>query len=93
MSEETVKRRLLRAKRRATDKLIKVGYKIIQSDNNFFCIIATREREIRMIRVVIDKITEQDIEIIKDWQHPGTCSKEIWCKNLGSQNFEIKEIL
>ena len=92
MTEETIKRRLFRAKKRAEKVLKDAQYNIIPSDNSAFCILAVREREIRMIRVVIDEITNHDTKIIKNWRHPGVCSKEIWCKQRGERDFEIREI-
>lgn len=92
MSEEPIKRRLLRAKKKAMDDLQKIGYKIIPSDNSTFCILGVRKLEIRMVRVVIDEITKDDIAIIEKFAPPGMCSKEIWCKLEGERNFIIKEI-
>ena len=92
MGEETVKRRIRRAKERASGVLIKTGYKIVPSDNSEFCILAIRKKEIRMIRVVIDKITDHDINLIKTFEPPGICTKEIWCKTANSPDFDIKEI-
>jgi len=93
MPEETIKRRLFRAKRRAEKVLKDAQYNIIPSDNSTFCILAVREREVRMIRVVIDEVTDHDMKIIEGWKHPRACSKEIWCKQHGQRDFEIKEIL
>ncbi len=93
MTEETIKRRLFRAKRRAKQVLETANYNIIPSDNSTFCILAVRKREVRMIRIVIDDITPHDRAMIQRWEHPGICSKEIWCKKMGDKNFEIEEII
>jgi len=92
MTEETIKRRLFRAKRRAIESLRNVQYDVIPADNSNFCLVASRNQEIRLIRITIDKITDSDISLIKNWQHPGNCTKEIWCKKSGKSHFEIKAI-
>jgi len=93
MSNSTTQRRLGRAKERATTILVNTGYTIIPSDNSTFCILGVRQREIRMIRVVVDEITEGDIETVLDFHSgPPVCTKEIWCKRLDKRDFEIKEI-
>ena len=93
MSEEAIVKRLNRAKKAASESLIKTGYKIIPSDNSEFCILGVRKREVRLIRVVVDKITSRDVEIVEGFELPGICTKEIWCRKLDKQDFEIKEIL
>ena len=81
MSDSTTQRRLGRAKERATTILVDTGHDIIPSDNSTFCILGVREKEIRMIRVVVDEITDNDIEAVLDFhRRPGICTKEIWCK-------------
>ena len=45
-----------------------------------------------MIRIVIDEITADDIKIISDFDPPGNCTKEIWCKEEGRRKFLIKEV-
>jgi len=92
MADETIKRRLRRAKEKAVNDLEKTGYKIVPSDNSAFCILGVRRLELRMIRVVIDEITRKDIELVEGFHPPGTCSKEIWCKVEGQRNFIIKEV-
>ena len=92
MSEEAIIRRLNRAKSAAISVLKDAKYKIIPSDNSEFCIIGVRKREIRMIRVVIDEITARDVKIVGDWEPPGNCTKEIWCREEGQKKFETREI-
>jgi len=92
MSEERIKQRLNRAKKKAIENLERTGYKIVPSDNSTFCILGVRKLEIRMIRVVIDEITAQDISLTNEFSPPGACSKEIWCKKEGKRDFFIKEV-
>lgn len=93
MGEEAVIKRLNRAKKAVIENLVKTGYKIIPSDNSDFCILGVRKKEIRMIRVVIDEITDSDIDKIQNFEPPGNCTKEIWCRKENQKDFEIKEIL
>jgi len=92
MSEERIKQRLNRAKKKAIENLERTGYKIVPSDNSTFCILGVRKLEIRMIRVVIDEITPQDIALVNEFSPPGACSKEIWCKLEGERDFLIQEV-
>ena len=92
MTNKAIIRRLNRAKNAATSALKDTKHEIIPSDNSKFCIIGMRKKEIRMIRVVVDEITANDIKIIEDIDSPVSCTKEIWCRKKGKQKFEIKEI-
>jgi hypothetical protein len=92
MTDEAIKKRQSRAKEAATEILRKAGYCIIPSDNSNFCVIGTRQTEVRMIKVVIDEITENDIRTIREVRLPGMpCIKEIWCRK--GDDFEIREFL
>ena len=90
MPEEAVKKRLERAKKRAIEYFSKTGYKIVDSNNKTFCFIATRRREVRFIRVVIDRIVEVDIQSAKEISLPDSCTREIFCQK--KNDFEIMEI-
>ena len=92
MGDPAIKKRLARAKEAAIDNLLKNGHKIIPSDNSIFCILGVRKKEIRMIRVVVDKIKDEDIKIVQAFEPPGICTKEIWCRKGGQKDFEITEI-
>ena len=90
MSDEAIKKRLERAKGSALKMLESTGYDTILSDNKRACLVAFRSTETRIIRVVIDKITEFDISSMRDLRtHPGICKKEIWCRK--GAEFEIRE--
>lgn len=92
MPDVPVKQRISRAKKAAIGNLLKTGYRIIPSNNSTFCILGVRKREVRMIRVVVDKITERDIQITREFDSPADCSKEIWCRKAHKKDFEILEI-
>jgi hypothetical protein len=90
MSETTIKKRLARAKRQAIRHFEASGYRIVESDNKTFCFIASRRREARFIRVVVDKITDADLEMARGFEVPDTCAREIFCQK--NDRFEIREI-
>jgi len=92
MSDPSIKRRLTRAKEKAMKDLSRIGYKIVPSDNSTFCICGVRKNELRMIRVVVDEITNEDVKLIEGIQTPEVCSREIWCKLEGIRDFVIKEV-
>jgi len=90
MTDVAVKKRLARAKAQAIDHFLRTGYSIIRSDNGIFCFIASRRRELRCIRVVVDRITDQDMRLAKEFPAPASCSREIFCQK--PDGFEIQEI-
>jgi len=92
MAEEAVIKRLNRAKNAAILALKNADFKIIPSDNSDFCILGVRKKEIRMIRVVVDEITTNDIKIVSEFDPPGICTKEIWCRKGKQKRFEKREI-
>ena len=95
MAEEAVIKRLNKAKNVAMQSLKDnqdKRHRIVPSDNSEFCFLAVRKKEIRMIRVVVDEITADDIKIVESFDPPGICTKEIWCRMEGRKDFEKREI-
>jgi len=90
MPQEPIKKRICRAKAKATRLLQSTGYRVIKSDNETFCVIATRRREVRFIRVVVDDISAKDREAVRKVDLPGDCAREIYC--LKGCAFIIEEI-
>jgi len=86
------KRREIRAKQRATEILSRSHYDIINSDNEVFSIIALRRIEARLIRVVLDKASEVEKDIVRKIKNPMNCTKEIWIKKIDRQDFDVVEI-
>ena len=75
----SVKDRLAYAKSKRKKKCMKEGALIIASDNSIVCVIAQYGTNERKMRVVIDKITEQDIRLLKQVSVFPHQSREIWC--------------
>ncbi len=91
MPQEPIKKRLCRAKAKAIRLLKSAGYKVVRSDNETFCVIATRRREVRFIRVVVDEVTGWDRKVVMSVDLPlENCSREIYC--LRNADFVIEEV-
>jgi len=60
-------------------------------DNHVFHLEAARPREIRRIRIVFDKITAHDIELVRQRELPDICTKEIWCRS-NDGRFSMKKV-
>lgn len=97
MAEEVIKQRLNRAIKAAIRILEKpsghcriIEFKDSRSPFHIECI---RKNQIRMIRIVLDKISEMDIKALKEFRLPMNCYKEIWCKKVNEREFEYKEII
>ena len=89
MGQSSVEDRISYAKKSAKERCRNLGYDVINSDNEIFCFMASiagiHERK---IRVVVDKITEDDITIVKRFRIPSNQTKEIWCRPYGSRNWK-----
>ncbi len=90
MAEEAIKQRLNRAIKAAARCLDQPtgSYQVILLNNGPFHIEAIREKEIRKIRVVLEKISSTDEKIIREVKLPGICTKEIWCRKSVQRRFE-----
>ena len=89
MPDIAIKRRVADAKSRAKSKCRDMDYDIINSDNEIFCFIASRAGIYeRKIRVVVDGITQRDIDLIKRFRIPSNQTKEIWCRPYKSSHWE-----
>jgi len=101
MSEEAIKKRYIRTIKAAKKQLNpppEKRYRIITLDGDPFHIEAIRQRknmeyaETLKIRVVLDEIKKEDEELLRRFKLPPNFTKEIWCKKMGEQEFEIREI-
>jgi len=90
MSHNSARDRMADAKKSAKKKCQGLRYDIVNSDNEIFCFIASIAGIYeRKIRVVVDEITENDIEIVKKFRIPSNQTKEIWCRPYGSREWEV----
>jgi len=93
MAEEAKKKRIRRAIRAAMERLNNPpgSWDITILDNHVFHLEAVRLREIRKIRIVLDKITPQDEQLVEQRELPDICTKEIWCRSSDGR-FSVKKI-
>ena len=94
MSEAAVKQRFNRAVRSAMRCIDqpKGSYTLGLLNNGPFHFEAVREREIRKVRIVLDRITPQDERVVRDIRLPGICTREIWCKKQNERGFDRREL-
>lgn len=91
MREDNIKNKIWWAKKKAKEKLEKDKWDVINSDNEKVCFLATFGNSVtRLIRVVIDDITEIDREIISKLRVKEHDYKEIWCKSDTQRDFIIE---
>ena len=90
---KAVKRRMNRAIKAASNILDMADYNVRILDGNPFHIEAIRKKEIRNIRIILDKPSKKDIALIEDFELPDACSKEVWCKQGNLKKFNILKIL
>jgi len=92
MSEETIKRRVADAKESAKEKYRGLKFDIINSDNEVFCFIASKAGIYEAkIRVVVDKISEEDISIVKKTRILPNQTKAILCRPYKSRKWSTLE--
>lgn len=88
--EKTIKQRFRRAIR-AAQRILSYpegSARVIELNNHVFHLEAIRPKEIRKIRVVLDKSTKEDVELVRNYPLPENCTKEIWCRNKRGYNIK-----
>lgn len=93
MTEESVKKRFRRAVISA-EKILSFpngNSRVIRIENGPFDLESIREKEIRTIRIVLGEIKEDDRGLLRDFEMPEVCTKEIWNRKLDG-SFEIEII-
>lgn len=89
MGEWTAKDRLARAIEQAARSLTRYEVSILR--NHAFHIEAVRPKEVIRIRIVLDRMTDQDEKLIRAAKLPDIFSRECWIKKRNRKNFEIVE--
>jgi hypothetical protein len=89
MSGNPIKKRVARAKRKAAADLRGMGYFVFKADSLNASLIGFRKTDIRIVRVVLDKITPFDRAALRAIPAPGgSCSSELWLRQYGAIAFE-----
>lgn len=90
MSDASIKTRIRRSKKSAAEHFVKAGYMIIETAGEPFTFIAVREKELRFIRVVLDRIQDSDIQALRPFRLPDCCTREVVrCRG---REIEIREV-
>ena len=87
--EAAQKRRTAHAKECAKAMFRSVGYDIFNSDNQVYCFTASIGGIFeRKVRVVVDKISQEDKDLVARLRIQNTQTKEIWCRPYNSREWE-----
>ena len=84
--------RFYKARRRAKTLLLSCGYHVLTFSDGPFDLEASREFELRKIKICMDTITKSDRETLAKITLPAFCQKEIWLKKSDTPNFDIIKI-
>ena len=89
MSRSSAEDRIVYAKKSAKQMCKDLGYDIINSDNEIFCFTASIAGIYeRKIRIVVDRVTEEDRGLIEKIRILPNQTKEIWCRPYNSRKWE-----
>lgn len=80
MSKTSIKDRIRYTKTKAMNKYSKMGATIAPSDNNIICFLASFGTHENKVKVVVDEITEADINSIMEINVFPYQSRQIYCK-------------
>lgn len=96
MSEETINKKINRAKKTAALILKRAEYKVEPASNKTYCLNAMRQAEWRMVKIGIEEILNcnwfiKEVENLKKMPNPSPdkISKEMWIRAEGEYNFKI----
>ena len=94
MSDEAVERRHRRAIRVATNLLERIGYNVLRLRNSTYDLTADQGKNIKKIRVCLDKALPSVIKEIEQSNGDAVYSREVWVYKTspGKGTFEIKII-
>ena len=82
-------RKISRAKKAAINTFKGVDFKIMNSDNEIFCLSACKAGILESkVRVVINRITKEDRDLIFSFPILQNQTKEIWCRIEGTKGWK-----
>ncbi len=90
MTDAAAKKKQGRAKRKAAERYRDLGYDVSLLNDPAFSFIASRRREVRWVRVVVDRIMPDDVKLVQGRELPDACAREIFCQK--ETRFEIREV-
>jgi len=88
------KRRHRRACERAKTLLESppASYSVFLVKHSVFDVVAWKENEVLALRVVVDKISSEDVRLVREHSFPNGTVKKILKKEHGRESFEEKTI-
>jgi len=93
MKREAIKDRLKYQKAKAKKRYQKMGATIMESDNEVICFTANFRTHEDKVRVVLDRITEDDINAMKEINVYPNQSRQILCAVKGKWDPLLIELL
>lgn len=93
MSEDPIKKRMVRAKHRAQKELRADEHVVIPSNNDPVCLVAYRlSGEVRLIRICLDSVSQADKTLMRPYSAPPSVSAECWMSRLRTHRFIITRL-
>lgn len=92
MSQTAAEKRLDRAKRTAEKNLVDMGYDVVRSDNAKACLIGFSAANVRVVRIVIDKLSQEDLKALQSIEASPSCIRELWIRKTGYREFDRHKI-
>ena len=85
MTEVSLEKRQLRGlRKKIVGKCRDMDYLTETIEDGFFCIHATRGLEVRYIKIMLKRPSDEQFEEIRSFEVPHNVKKEIWIKHKGS---------
>ena len=94
MAEERIKQRLRHEKEKARDLLVYEGRQVMYEDNKVICLTAIMAPFFESkIRIVLNKVEQQDEQIMRNLNVLPNQRREIWCREEGKRRFKKIEVM
>ena len=92
MTEEAVKQRIKYAKEKAQTYYARLGAEIVSCDNRTLCFLANFKTHEDKVRVTLDRIKKEDIELISRVYVFPHQTRQIWCDIKGKRDALLIEV-
>ena len=92
MTEEAIKQRTKYAKEKAEKYYFKLGAEIVSCDNKILCFLANFKTHENKVRVTLDCVKKEDIELISRVYVFPHQTRQIWCDIKGKKDALLIEV-
>jgi len=92
MPDESIKKRLSRAKLSLARKLRDQGFEVIVSDNRPVCLVAYNDESVRIVRISLDGIHPEDRKLLSKCRSSPLVSREILSHHFRTERFETHKL-